>query len=42
MITWNEQPPVDLATVAGKDEFVGQYIRFYNQYFSVNTGCLCG
>ena len=27
----------DLATTAGKDEFVGQYIRFYNQYFGANT-----
>jgi hypothetical protein len=37
MITWYQQPPVDLATAAGKDTFVGQYIRFYNQYYSVNT-----
>jgi len=36
MITWNGQPMVNLNTVAGKDEFVGQYIRFFNQYFSVN------
>ncbi len=36
MITWYEQPLVDLATTAGKDTFVGQYIRFYNEYFSVN------
>ncbi len=36
IITWNGQPMVDLQTVAGKDEFVGQYIRFFNQYFSVN------
>ena len=38
MITWNGQPLVNLATAAGKDEFVGQYLRFYNQYFSVSTG----
>jgi len=36
MITWNQQPPVDVATAAGKDTFVGQYIRFFNQYYSVN------
>ena len=38
MITWDQKPPVNLATPAGKDEFVGQYLRFYNQYFSVSTG----
>lgn len=37
MITWYQQPLVDLATTAGKDTFVGQYIRFYNEYYSVNT-----
>ena len=36
MITWNEQAPVDVSTGAGKDTFVGQYIRFFNQYYSVN------
>ena len=36
MITWNEQPLVDVSTAAGKDTFVGQYIRFFNQYYSVN------
>jgi hypothetical protein len=36
MITWNSQPMVNLNSDAGKDEFVGQYIRFFNQYFSVN------
>ncbi len=36
-ITWNGQPLVDLATAAGKDTFVAQYIRFYNQYYSANT-----
>ncbi len=35
-ITWNGQPPVDLATPGGKDTFVAQYIRFYNQYFGAN------
>jgi len=34
--TWTEQP-VDVATVAGKDEFVGQYIRFFDQYFAATT-----
>lgn len=37
LITWNGKPPVDLATAAGRDEFVGQYIRFFEQYYSVNT-----
>jgi hypothetical protein len=37
MITWYQQPLVDLATTAGKDTFVGQYIRFYNEYFGANT-----
>ena len=37
LITWNEQPPVNLATTAGKDEFVSHYIRFFEQYYSVNT-----
>ena len=36
-IIWNNQPPVDLATTAGKDAFVGEYIKFFNQYYSVNT-----
>lgn len=40
LITWHEQPAVNLATAAGKDEFVGQYIRFFDQYFSVNTDAL--
>src|SRR5439155_3947773 len=29
--------PVDLATAAGKDTFVNQYKRFYDEYYSVNT-----
>jgi hypothetical protein len=37
LITWSIFAPIDLATTAGKDEFVDQYIRFFNQYFSVNT-----
>jgi hypothetical protein len=36
MITWNQQPLVDVGTSTGKDTFVGQYIRFFNQYYSVN------
>jgi hypothetical protein len=35
-ITWNNQPLVDVATEAGKDEFASHYIRFYNQYYSAN------
>jgi hypothetical protein len=37
VITWDQQPLVDLATTTGKDTFVGQYIRFFNEYYSVNT-----
>jgi hypothetical protein len=37
LITWSILPPIDLATTAGKDQFVDQYIRFFTQYFSVNT-----
>lgn len=36
MITWDNLPKVDVATAAGKDEFVDQYIRFFNQYYSFN------
>lgn len=36
LITWYEQPLVDLATEAGKDDFVDQYIRFFQQYFERN------
>ena len=35
-ITWNGTS-IDLATAAGKDEFVNQYIRFYHQYYSANA-----
>lgn len=38
LITWDQQPLVDLATAAGKDEFVGQYIRFFEQYFAASSG----
>ncbi len=37
LITWHEQPKVDLSTIAGKDSLAAQYIRFFKQYFSVNT-----
>jgi hypothetical protein len=36
VITWDGQPLVDLATTAGKNTFVDQYTRFFNQYYSVN------
>lgn len=32
---WREKP-IDVATRAGKDEFVRHYIRFFDQYFSEN------
>jgi len=35
-IIWNNQPPVDLATTAGKDAFVGEYTKFFNEYYGVN------
>lgn len=35
-ITWDGQPLVDVGTAAGKDTFVNQYIRWFNQYYSVN------
>ncbi|MDX2249518.1 MAG: T9SS type A sorting domain-containing protein [Bacteroidia bacterium] len=37
LITWYNEPNLDLATVVGKDTFVQQYVRFYNQYFQYNT-----
>ena len=37
MITWDGQPNIDLATAAGKDAFVGQYIKFFQEYYSVNN-----
>lgn len=36
MITWDGQPLVNVATAAGKDEFVRHYIRFFQQYYSAN------
>lgn len=36
MITWHQQPLVNVATPAGKDTFVSQYIRWFHQYYSVN------
>lgn len=36
LITWHEQPLVDLATQEGKDDIANQYIRFYNQYLEHN------
>ncbi len=36
LITWINEPRVDLATTAGKDTLVQQYARFYNQYFQRN------
>ena len=37
LITWSIQPAIDLATPAGKDEFVRQYIRWFEQYFGANS-----
>lgn len=37
LITWDQMPLVDVATASGKDTFVSQYIRFFNQYYSVNA-----
>jgi T5SS/PEP-CTERM-associated repeat protein len=38
IIAWNgtTRPYPDLATTAGKDEFVSHYIRFFNEYYSMN------
>jgi hypothetical protein len=38
LIIWNNQPAVNLATQAGKDEFVSHYIRFFQQYFAASAG----
>lgn len=35
MITWDSQT-LDLATASTKQAFISQYVRFFNQYFSVN------
>lgn len=32
LITWHEQPKVDLGTAAGRNAVAEQYIRFYEQY----------
>lgn len=40
LITWFNQPKVDLATMAGKDSLVAQYVRFYDQYFEKNPDSL--
>lgn len=42
LITWFEQPNVNLATAAGKDVFADQYIRWYTQYFNNNPDALAG
>lgn len=36
LIIWNGSS-VDVSTTAGKNEFVGHYTNFYNQYYSGNT-----
>ncbi|KAA3618709.1 MAG: T9SS C-terminal target domain-containing protein [Calditrichaeota bacterium] len=36
LITWYQQPNIDLATSAGKDSLAAQYLRFFNQYFREN------
>ena len=36
IITWGQNPVVNLATAGGKNNWVDQYIRFFNQYYSVN------
>ena len=35
MITWLDQK-VDMSTAEPKQELIGEYVRFYEQYFSVN------
>jgi hypothetical protein len=45
VITWNPDwgwGPINLATAAGKEAWAGQYARFYQQYFSVNTDAHAG
>src|SRR4051794_34773730 len=37
VITWSIQPPIDVATAAGKDTWVAQYKKWYDEYYSVNT-----
>jgi len=40
LITWNNQPNIDLGTNVGKDTLAAQYIRFFNQYFNANPDSL--
>jgi hypothetical protein len=37
IITWDILGPINVATTAGKDNFVGQYQRFFEEYFATNT-----
>jgi len=37
VITYDLTPHIDLATQAGKDDWVSYYIEFFDQYYSVNT-----
>ena len=37
-IIWNNQPPVDLATTAGKDAFVGEYTKFFQSVLQRQQG----
>ena len=36
VITWDGMPLISLATTTGKDTFVGEYTRFFQQYYSAN------
>lgn len=36
IITWYEQPVLDLSDPADQQEFVDQYIRFFNLYYQIN------
>lgn len=36
-IVWWQRPRVDLGSEAGRDEFFGHYIRFYQDYFARNA-----
>jgi Ig-like domain from next to BRCA1 gene len=42
VITWDGEPKVDLASEAGKDELVSQYVRFFEQYFAASPGPYSG
>ena len=39
LIVWNGAP-IDLATTAGKDAFVAQYVRWFEQFFAANSDSL--